>query len=139
MSTLFNKPQLIIIPIILIIASICLIVSTFSRTNKASKPAMFVKILTICIIAGLVTITAGSVFFFQNHSIANPKPTLNSTNLAINEHNNASAQPSAPTKPPARGDKIYLRLFKQEGILEIWYQHNNQPYQLYKTWNICTY
>lgn len=139
MSTLLNKPQLMIIPIILIVTSIYLIVSTLPHTNKAPKSAVFVKILTICIIAGLVTITAGSVFFFQNHSIANPKPTLNSTNLAINEHNNASAQPSAPTKPPARGDKIYLRLFKQEGILEMWYQHNNQPYQLYKTWNICTY
>lgn len=43
------------------------------------------------------------------------------------------------TKEPIPGDNLYLRLFKQEGLLELWYQRKGQNFQLYKTWQICTY
>lgn len=42
-------------------------------------------------------------------------------------------------KEPIPGDNLYLRLFKQEGVLELWYQRKGQKFQLYKTWQICTY
>ncbi len=40
---------------------------------------------------------------------------------------------------PVPGDNLYLRLFKQEGLLELWYQRKGRNFQLYKTWEICTF
>lgn len=52
------------------------------------------------------------------------------------------------TKPPLAtpnllgiqpGDRLYLRIFKRERKLEIWYQRGKAPYRWYKSYDICTY
>jgi hypothetical protein len=37
------------------------------------------------------------------------------------------------------GDKLYIRIFKRERKLEIWYQRGRAPYRWFKSYDICTY
>ncbi|NUF78437.1 murein L,D-transpeptidase [Snodgrassella sp. ESL0323] len=84
--------------------------------------------MTICmIVIGFAGIVAGVSLFFRNYPVDQKIKTINVKNTAVT------------VSPPVSGDKIYLRIFKQEGILEIWYKHKNNNYQLYRTWDICTY
>ncbi|MBP9477689.1 MAG: murein L,D-transpeptidase [Sebaldella sp.] len=37
------------------------------------------------------------------------------------------------------GNPVYIRIFKEEGKLEIWAENSEKTYTLYKTYDICTY
>lgn len=79
------------------------------------------------IVIGFAGVVAGVSLFFRNYTIDQKIKTIDVKNTAI------------AVSPPVSGDKIYLRIFKQEGILEIWYKHKNNNYQLYRSWDICTF
>lgn len=110
----------------------------FKNKKTGIRPSRF-KIFIINITYFLFTFSVGVFLILKN------SPEHNFFHSAINNtvHAFTPASRPAPTKatnpPPVAGDKIYLRLFKQEGILELWYQHENHRYQLYKTWKICTF
>lgn len=37
------------------------------------------------------------------------------------------------------GDRLYIRIFKRERRLELWYQRGKGPYRWYKSYEICNY
>ncbi|SUB84202.1 Uncharacterized protein conserved in bacteria [Pragia fontium] len=48
-------------------------------------------------------------------------------------------QPMQPVKQIKSGDRLYMRLLKAEDKFELWFSSEGKPYELYKTYVICTY
>lgn len=124
-----------LIVIIMFTASMGLIASIFTHKRQYLRIIIF-----LAGIAASVVVAA-----FSWGSISNNQPAVTSQHASNNYFDNLPATTPQQasnhysSKPPVAGDKIYLRLFKQERRLEMWFQHQNQPYQLYKSWEICTY
>ena len=128
MSVLFSEQLMILLPILIFIGSIGLIIYLFFANKKNPVKTLSRRLMTICmIVIGFAGVVAGVSLFFRNYTIDQKIKTIDVKNTAV------------AVTPPVSGDKIYLRIFKQEGILEIWYKHKNNNYQLYRTWDICTY
>ena len=128
MSVLFSEPLMILLPILIFIGGIGLIIYHFFDNKKNQVKTLSRRLMTICVIViGFAGVVAGVALFFRNYTIDQKIKTIDVKNTAV------------AVTPPVSGDKIYLRIFKQEGILEIWYKHKNNNYQLYRTWDICTY
>lgn len=121
--------------IIMFTASTGLIASIFTHKRQYLRIIIF-----LAGIAASVVVAA-----FSWGSISNNQPAVTFQHASNNDFDNLPATTPQQasnhytSKPPIAGDKIYLRLFKQERRLEMWFQHQNQPYQLYKSWEICTY
>lgn len=47
--------------------------------------------------------------------------------------------PLPPQKEIKFGDRLYMRLLKAEDKFELWFSSEGKPYELYKTYVICTY
>lgn len=125
---------LIFIFVMLLTGSVRYITLDFFRNRKFIAFATFTA-------AGLITFILCTLIFFdiQTDSLRSKntgESAIKNPTLAATVNN---SKKNNQNKPPEAGDKIYLRLFKQEGILEMWYQHHHQQYQLYKTWKICTF
>jgi len=81
----------------------------------------------------------------EAESPATPEPAAPSAATAVARAPEPVLKPapddafSRPDQPPARfnmGDSVYVRIFKQEGQLELWLKRNGR-YALYHTYPIC--
>ncbi|PIT19872.1 hypothetical protein BGI35_09280 [Snodgrassella communis] len=127
--------------IFLIAAFIGLLVANLFRKKKVGIKSRYKKFFIYNIICCLLSLIVGIFFVLKNQpAYFDTKYTNNDIlNNLGNTHPVINQTQVASTNFPVPGDQIYLRLFKQEGILEIWYKHKNQKYQLSKTWKICTF
>lgn len=127
--------------IFLVAVGFVLLVSAVVRKRKKNFKFRNNKIFGFFVGGCLIAFIAGVVLVLKNNPLY--IDSLSAINQALNRYHNAQALEyplqTNPANYPVRGDNIYLRLFKQEGILEVWTQRENQPYKLYKTWKICTF
>lgn len=127
--------------IFLVAALFVLLVSAILRKRRNVITFRKNKVFSFIVGGCLITFIAGVVLVLKTHPLY--VDSLSAINQALNRYHHAQAVEyplqTNPANYPLRGDNIYLRLFKQEGILEVWTQRENQPYQLYKTWKICTF
>ncbi len=127
--------------IFLLAAFIGLLASNLFRNKNTGIKSRYKKVFICNIICCLLTLIVGIFFVWKNQSAyIDTIPAINNiSNSFHNTHPVMNQAQATSINFPAPGDKIYLRLFKQEGILEIWYKHKNQQYQLSKIWKICTF
>lgn len=127
--------------IFLVAVGFVLLISAVVRKRKNNFKFRNNRIFGFFVGGCLIAFIAGFVLVLKNNPLY--IDSLSAINQALNRYHHAQALEyplqTNPANYPVRGDNIYLRLFKQEGILEIWTQHKNQPYKLYKTWRICTF
>ncbi|WP_239374116.1 L,D-transpeptidase family protein [Snodgrassella gandavensis] len=122
-------------------AFIGLLAPNLFRNKNTGIKSRYKKVFICNIICCLLTLIVGIFFVWKNQSAyIDTIPAINNiSNSFHNTHPVMNQAQATSINFPAPGDKIYLRLFKQEGILEIWYKHKNQQYQLSKIWKICTF
>ena len=111
------------------------------RKKLVGIKSRYKKFFIYNIICCLLSLIVGICFVLKNQpAYLDTKYTNNDIlNNLGNTHPVINQTQVASTNFPVPGDQLYLRLFKQESILEIWYKHKNQQYQLSKTWKICTF
>ena len=72
------------------------------------------------------------------HSVAKDIPSSPRSKRAI-----AKVKPYLTKELATRelkfGAPVFIRIFKQPGVLEVWLQNNNDKFQLFKRYNICTF
>lgn len=119
--------------IFLVAVGFVLLVSAVVRKRKKNFKFRNNKIFGFFVGGCLIAFIAGVVLVLKNNPLY--IDSLSAINQALNRYHNAQALEyplqTNPANYPVRGDNIYLRLFKQEGILEVWTQRENQPHTSY--------